>query len=306
MLIYRCDGKGCNVTSENRDDFVRISFGPNFRGELADHLSERLLCKGCANRLAIMLLNETVAPVDEEAVNNDLITEPEDTYTDEELYDYARAYAEFMFGKATKDTIEKKYGVGMNIIANKFDLFSDKYYSLLKCVCDFVESGSGSVGEISNLTSVPADCVFQILEGNIAKNFNTDDLPSPYPVIESKRLLMAYIEMKCTRCNQSVVVRKYNVPIQSLRDVPLKVVNKADCIMKNVRDAHAAGESVDQLYTHYSLPKSLIDKILSPKKLSDTASNIAKHGGPICKGIRIITPSGVRPESLINHMCNMW
>lgn len=76
MLMYHCDGKGCDFTSTNKDDFVHIKIGDPSTNELSAQLAARDLCTGCANRLAAMVLSQTVAPVDEEAIAKEQIEEP--------------------------------------------------------------------------------------------------------------------------------------------------------------------------------------------------------------------------------------
>lgn len=76
MLMYHCDGRGCDFVSTNKYDFVHIKIGDTTNNELSAQLATRDLCPGCANRLAAMMLSQTVAPVDEDAIAKEQIKEP--------------------------------------------------------------------------------------------------------------------------------------------------------------------------------------------------------------------------------------
>lgn len=76
MLMYHCDGKGCDFASTNKDDFVHIKIGDPSTNELSAKLATRDLCPGCANRLVAMMLSQTVAPADEDAIAKEQIKEP--------------------------------------------------------------------------------------------------------------------------------------------------------------------------------------------------------------------------------------
>lgn len=76
MLMYHCDGKGCDFTSMNEDDFTHIVIGSKQGDALIDQVATRDLCPGCVHRLALIILNETVDPANPEAIAKEQIKEP--------------------------------------------------------------------------------------------------------------------------------------------------------------------------------------------------------------------------------------
>lgn len=106
MLMYHCDGKGCDFASVNKDDFVHIKIGDPSTNELSAQLAARDLCPGCANRLAAMMLSQTVAPADEEAITKEQIEEPCSDSCDNFTCEHTDDYAEKTI-KAIKECGEK-------------------------------------------------------------------------------------------------------------------------------------------------------------------------------------------------------
>lgn len=76
MLMYHCDGKGCDFSSMNKDDFTHIVIGSKHGDNLIDQVATRDLCPGCVHRLALIILNETVDPADPKAIAEEEIKEP--------------------------------------------------------------------------------------------------------------------------------------------------------------------------------------------------------------------------------------
>lgn len=106
MLMYHCDGKGCDFVSKHKNDFVHIKIGDPSTNELSAQLIARDLCPGCANRLAAMMLSQTVAPVDDDAIAKEQIKEPCSGSCDNCTCDHADGYKEKTV-KALKECGEK-------------------------------------------------------------------------------------------------------------------------------------------------------------------------------------------------------